>query len=57
MTRQTRVIQSRCKIFMMRLLAASRQLQHDVLLAANALYRAAGAGSLSADNEYRSLTD
>ena len=32
-------------------------LQHDALLAVDALYRAAGAGSLFADNEYRSLAD
>ena len=32
-------------------------LQHDALLAVDALYQAAGAGSLFADNEYRSLAD
>lgn len=32
-------------------------LQHDALLAVDALYQAAGAGSLFDDAEYRSLTD
>ena len=32
-------------------------LQHDALLAVDALYQAAGAGSLFADNEYHSLAD